>query len=37
MQNKSNKLLQRAHLSVTLFAEQKPCPPTYAAELNRYI
>jgi len=31
-----NKSLHRTHLSVTPFAEQKPCQPTFAAELNRY-
>jgi len=32
----ANKSLHRTHLFVTPFAEQKPCQPTYAAELNRY-
>ena len=32
---KHNKSLQRTNLSVTPFAEQKPCQHTFAAELNR--
>ena len=31
-----NKSLHRTNLSVTPFAEQKPCQPAFAAELNRY-
>jgi len=31
-----NKSLHRTHLSVTPFAEQKPCQPAFAGELNRY-
>jgi len=36
-QNTPNKSLHRTHLSVTPFAEQKPCQPALAAELNRYV
>jgi len=32
-----NKSLHRTHLSGTPFAEQKPCQPAFAAELNRYV
>jgi len=32
-----NKSLYRTNLSVTPFAEQKPCQPAFAAELNRYV
>ena len=31
-----NKSLHRTHLFVTPFAEQKPCQPAFAVELNRY-
>jgi len=31
-----NKSLHWTHLSVMPFAEQKPCQPAFAAELNRY-
>jgi len=35
MQAPPNKSLHWTHLSVTPFARQKSCQPTFTAELNR--
>jgi len=33
----ANKSLHLTNLSVTPFAEQKPCQPAFSGELNRYV